>query len=182
MENETRVSLVERFFRWVERIARAVVGFFLKLVHVELTEKQWTAFLQFVRYGVVGAANTVVNLLFSFLALWLIGKTGWDGVILGVPGFDRHLGTLTGFLACCVNSYWFNSRYTFAVREKRSFKQHASAFLKVVLSYSFAMLLLGWTLNFLWLALEIDPRIGFIINAAVGVPINFLLNKFWAFK
>ena len=182
MADTEKISVIERFFRWAERIARAVAGFFLKLIHVELTEKQWAAFLQFVRYCIVGFANTVVNLLFNYLTLWIIERTGWNGVIGGVEGFNRHLGTAVGFLACCVNSYFFNSRYTFDVETNKSFSRHLSAFLKVVVSYSFAMLFLGWALNVLWVALKIHPFIGALINVIVGIPINFVLNKFWAFK
>ncbi|MBP5289056.1 MAG: GtrA family protein [Clostridia bacterium] len=182
MAEAERITPVERFFRWVEKIVRTVVGFFLRLIRVELTEKQWAAFLQFVRYCVVGLANTVVNLLFNYLTLWLLEKTGWNGAIGGVEGFNRHLGTAAGFVACCVNSYFFNSRYTFDVDEKQSFSQHFKALLKVMVSYSFAVLFLGWALNILWVSVGLNSFLGALINVIVGIPINFVLNKFWAFK
>ena len=181
---EKKVSIVEKFFRWVEKIASAVLLFLLKPFHKTLTEKQLAAWQQFVRYGVVGTANTVVKILAEFLVLWLIAKSGWNGAIGGLGGFNRHLGTLAGFVACVCNSYWFNSHYTFENFEadKKTPAQHAMALAKVALSYSFAVLFLGWALNFLWEFIHLNPFIGALINAAVGTPINFLLNKFWAFK
>ena len=178
---QEKVSLIEKAFRWIESLACVVLTFLLKPFHKTLTEKQLAAFRQFVRYAVVGTANTVVKILAEFLVLWLIEKSGWDGVIGSVGGFHRHLGTLAGFIACIVNSYWFNSHYTFHVVEHTA-SQRAKAFIKVAISYSFAVLLLGWALNLLWEAIHLSPFIGALINAAVGTPINFLLNKFWAFK
>ena len=32
MADEKKITLIERFFRWAEGVARAVVGFFLKLM------------------------------------------------------------------------------------------------------------------------------------------------------
>ncbi len=181
-ENPKNVSLIERFFRWVEKIVRAVFGFFFKLVHVELSEKQWAAFLQFVRFAIIGLFNTALSLGFNIATLVVAEKAGWDGTIGSLGGFDRHLGTLIGFLASCVNSYVFNSRYTFGDGAKKTASQHARAFLKVVVSYSFAGLFLGWALNFLWLNLGVHRVVGALLNVIISVPINFLLNKFWAYK
>lgn len=181
MAEQEKVSLVEGVFRWIEKVATAVLTGVFKLFGKTFRDDQLDAWRQFVRYAVVGTANTVVKILVEFLVLWLLEKSGWSGVLFGLAGFNRHAGTLAGFIACCVNSYWFNSHYTFHVQSTTA-AQHALAFIKVVISYSFAVLLLGWGLNFLWEAIGLSPFIGALINAAVGTPINFLLNKFWAFK
>ena len=181
-EQKKEHSLIESVFRWMENLVRIILGGLLKLVHVELTEKQWAALLQFFRFCVVGVLNTAFSLAFNFLTLWVAGLCGWDGQIGALAGFDRQLATLVGFLASCINSYCFNSRFTFGTGEKKSFSQHAKAFLKVMISYSFAGLFLGWALNLLWVKIDLNRYLGMIINVIVSIPINFILNKFWAYK
>lgn len=177
-----RVSFVEKAFRRVEEIACAVLAFLLKPFRRELTEKQWAAFRQFVRFGVVGVFNTAVSILFSTGTVRLTELSGWDGAIGSWQGMNTHLGTLMGFLACCINSYLFNSRYTFDAGGKKRFSEHLRALVKVMISYSFAVLLLGWSLNVLWCAVGVNKYLGLIFNAIISTPFNFILNKFWAYR
>lgn len=181
-EQKKEQSFVESVFRWMENLVRLILGWLLKLVGVKLSEEQWAALLQFFRFCVVGVFNTVISLAFNFLTLWLVGLCGWDGQIGSIGGFDRQLATLVGFLASCTNSYCFNSRFTFGTGEKKTFAQHVKAYLKVMISYSFAGLFLGWALNLLWVKIDLNRYLGMILNVIVSIPINFILNKFWAYK
>jgi len=55
--------------------------------------------------------------------------------------------------------------------------------LKTYVSYSFTGLFLNSVLLFLWVdVFHISEYIAPFINLFINVPINFLINKFWAFK
>ncbi|MBQ3866090.1 MAG: GtrA family protein [Clostridia bacterium] len=166
----------------MERLARIVLSAILKPFHVTLSEKQWAGLMQFMRFAVIGVFNTAINLAFSYVTLFITDRAGWDGTIGSVGGFDRHLATLMGFLASCVNSYLFNSRYTFDAGGKKTAGEHLRAFVKVLISYSFANLLLGWALNVLWGYVGMNRYLGLLLNVLISIPINFVMNKFWAYK
>lgn len=55
--------------------------------------------------------------------------------------------------------------------------------LKMYLSYGFTGIILNNVLSFLWISvLGISKVIAPLINSAVGVPINYVLNKKWTFE
>lgn len=57
------------------------------------------------------------------------------------------------------------------------------ALFKAYISYAFAGIFLNSVLSFLWVEyLGISKIVSPIINLLVSVPLNFVLNKFWAFR
>lgn len=123
---------------------------------------------QFVKFGLVGAVNTILTLViqWAFLAL----------------GFHYLIGNTVSFLITVILAYILNN--IFAFREKDgtivwSFR----AFIKVFLSYSITGL--GVTSIGLWFwndILNINPNISPILNLFVTIPMNFVLNKYWAYR
>ena len=57
------------------------------------------------------------------------------------------------------------------------------ALIKTYISYSFTGLFLNSILLMLWVQVfHISEYIAPVINLLVSVPVNFLINKFWAFR
>ena len=57
------------------------------------------------------------------------------------------------------------------------------ALLKTYVSYSFTGLFLNSVLLVLWVRyLGISEFVAPVINLMISVPINFIINKFWAFR
>lgn len=57
------------------------------------------------------------------------------------------------------------------------------ALIKTYISYSFTGLFLNNVLLILWVQIfHISELIAPVINLLISVPVNFLINKFWAFK
>ena len=55
--------------------------------------------------------------------------------------------------------------------------------IKTYISYSFTGLFLNSILLILWVKIcGISEFIAPVINLVVSVPLNFMINKFWAFK
>ncbi|MCR4902230.1 MAG: GtrA family protein, partial [Butyrivibrio sp.] len=79
-------------------------------------------------------------------------------------------------------SYYWNNKMVFT-KEEGAERVWWKALIKTYISYSFTGLFLNSVLLILWVqVLGISEFIAPIINLLVSVPINFIINKFWAFK
>lgn len=141
-----------------------MIGGILKLFGKNLTETQWTAFIQFVKFCLVGISNTGISfgLYYVFLAinprLYL-----WGNVI--------------GFIASVANAYFWNSRFVFKKQNER-----AKTMAKTYAAYS-TNLVIGTGMLYLFVEiLHISQYMAPLFNLVVTIPLNFLLNKFWVMK
>jgi putative flippase GtrA len=119
---------------------------------------------QFIKFGMVGVSNTLISLGVYYLAL-----------ALGAHYLVAHTA---GFVISVVNAYYWNNRYVF----QKQGREHKKAFVRVFLVYG-ATFLLG--LGLLSLMIDVwgvSDRVAPLINLLVTIPLNFLLNKFWAMK
>lgn len=165
-------------FGWkqLERLIRAVLGGLLKLVGKELTQKQWDNLLQFVKFGLVGAMNTVVDYVTYLIALFVFTSVGLFGEKAYLPA------TILGFLVSFFNMFYWNNTYVF--RKKEGEKRSALASLgKLFLSYSVTGIIIKPCGMFLLVDLVGVPEtIAPIPIMLITIPINFLLSKLWAFR
>lgn len=164
-----------------EKLVRAVMGLVFRLLRIRLSEEGWEAFMQFVKYCLVGVSNVVLATLFSIAFTAVTGALSWDGVLFGFTGADVTLATALGYLVKVTNSYYWNSRYTFAAAA-RTREEKRRIYFKTMACYAFTTLFLGAGLNFVWKSVGVNENLGYFINNILAVPIDFLLNKYWAFK
>lgn len=133
-----------------------------------LWERLPVSIRQFVKFGMVGVSNTLIGLGVNYLCL----------LVLGV---QYLLSNAIGFFVSVINAYYWNSRYVFKAGEDKP-RSGARAFAKTTFSYG-STFLLGLALNFLMV-----ERWGVPVAAApalilcVTVPLNFFMNKLWAFR
>ncbi len=131
------------------------------------SKKIYGLFVQFVKFGLVGVCNTIVMLSIYYLVLWINS----DFFIVG-----NILGYMCGILC----SYLLNSKFVFKAKDDK--KHRRTSIIKVYVSYGITLLLqtllLYAMVNFLFISEQIAP----IINICITTPINFLLNKLWAFR
>lgn len=129
---------------------------------------------QFVKFGIVGVSNTVVSYVINILVLFALADYGllWDYVAANIVAFV--LSVLWSF-------YW-NNRFVFTVGEGQQ-RNIGKALLKTYISYSFTGIILNNILSFIWInVFGISKLIAPLINLIVSVPLNFIINKLWAFK
>ncbi len=160
----------------VEKIAHAVLRFFFGLAGRELSDETFLAFMQFVKFGIVGLSNTVISYLTYAVSLIIFRRFGL------FAKYDYLISQVVAFILSVLWSFYWNNKMVFAVQEgqKRSMWK---ALLKTYVSYSFTGLFLNSILIVLWVKLlGISEFLAPIINLLISVPINFLINKFWAFK
>ena len=98
------------------------------------------------------------------------------------PTRDYFIAQIIAFILSVLWSFFWNNKFVFMLEdgEERSLWK---ALLKTYVSYSFTGLFLNSVLIVLWVqVLHISEFIAPIINLLISVPVNFLINKFWAFK
>lgn len=147
---------------------------FFKVVHVEPTEAKVDSLTQFVKFGIVGVSNTAVSYVINVLVLLALADYGlsWDYVAANIVAFV--LSVLWSF-------YW-NNRFVFTVGEGQQ-RNIGKALLKTYISYSFTGIILNNILSYVWIdVFSISKLIAPLINLIVSVPLNFIINKLWAFK
>ncbi len=151
--------------------------------------KKGKSFIQLVKFALVGASNTIVDMVvntgLSFL-LNLFFKGSWIVYAAKAVGY------------CCgiLNSYILNSRWTFREEHRRTVREKVSfvAVNLLVLLISFGLIYLfknAFRLNEWWEGLGLPGLIKKIVTGelfcsllatCICIPVNFILNKLFVFK
>ena len=146
-----------------------ILDFFIrKVFRISLSDAQWEAFLQFIKFGIVGVSNTLIH-YFTYL-------------ICIFAGCHYLIASVIGFLVSVMNAFYWNNKYVF-VKEENATRSLWQAFLKTFLSYAGTGLVLENVLLVIWVRfLHVPEAIAPLVTLLITIPINFILNKFWAFK
>ncbi len=117
---------------------------------------------QFIKFGLVGVSNTLISLAVYYALVYI----------------DVHyiIANVVAFIVSVLNAYYWNSRYVF------SKKEGSNPFFKTLLVYGSTFLLSTGLLYVMVDLLHISELLAPIINLCFTIPLNFLLNKFWAFR
>ena len=137
-----------------------------KLIQIYKDKKP--VIIQFIKFGIVGLSNTfIAYAVYAFF------------VFINLHYF---VANFIAFTVSVINSYYWNNKYVFKSNNK-SFKSIAISFIKVYISYSFTGIILGNVLLFIFIdLLHISKYIAPFLGLFISVPLNFILNKKWAFK
>ena len=160
-------------WKFIEKILDFIL---CKLLRLKINKTQWELLMQFVKFGIVGLSNTVISYVIYVVTLILFQKNNLIQSVdyLAAQGIAFVLGVLWSF-------YW-NNKFVFekADNEERNI---VHALIKTYISYAFTGLFLNSIFSLLWVeVLGIPKIIAPIINLLVSVPLNFIMNKFWAFR
>lgn len=175
MKGLTIVKL-SKIWDFFEAMGRKAVSRILKPFGKRVTDGMWTAIMQFVKFGLVGAMNTVVDYLTYLITLFIFTKLNWFGEKAYL------ISTVLGFIVSFFNMFYWNNKYVFKEKEgeKRSVLR---SLIKLFLSYSVTGILIRPTLMYLLVDIIGCPKaIAPIPIMLITIPINFLLSKLWAFK
>lgn len=161
--------MAEKLWNLIEIICRTIFKFGFRLIRREITEDQMNSLIQFVKFGMVGLSNTLLS---TFTYMLCVGLLGWH----------RQVGNLLGFIIGTCNSFYWNNKYVFA-GERKSITELLYSFIKMTVSYAATGLVLAAILLELWVQVFHIPEIlAPIISLLITIPLNFVLNKLWAFK
>ena len=91
-------------------------------------------------------------------------------------GLNYIIANIIGFVVSVLNAYYWNKKYVF----KNS--NTPKKLLKVYISYGTTFFLSTFLLYLMVNVFCISEYISPIINLCITIPLNFVLNKLWAFK
>ena len=99
-----------------------------------------------------------------------------------LSNIDYLAAQAAAFILSVIWSFYWNNKIVFVMheREKRSIWL---SLIKTFISYSFTGLFLNTVLIIFWVnVMHVSEFVAPIINLLISVPINFVINKFWAFR
>lgn len=160
-------------WNWMEKLVNIVL---VKLFKIQFSDESWENLMQFIKFGLVGLSNTALGYVIYAVSLALM-----RGVHIGAK-YDYLIAQFVMFVLTVLWSFYWNNKAVFKQQqgEKRNILQ---ALIKTYISYMFTTLFLAEFLLFLWVdILGINEYIAPIISMLVTVPLNFVIQKFWAFR
>lgn len=124
-------------------------------------------FKQFIKFGMVGLLNTMLAYIINNGCYYLLN-------------LNEQISNIIAFIITVFISYILNNKYVFNSNRNKSFLK---GLLKVYMSYFITgILITGILLYYEVRVLLIPNYIASLLNLIITVPLNFILNKFWAFK
>ncbi len=157
-----------------------------------LENSRFAPLVQFVKFGLVGVSNTLISYGIEMLCYYVLLK---DAEFPLLRGALREIGisaggeqvriavvTLIAFLVSVTNSFYWNSRYVFKQEEKRSRGQLIGAYFKTMASYAVTGLILSPAIKMALSGAGTPYWLAALGSLIITIPLNFVLNKFWAFR
>ena len=122
-------------------------------------------FYQFFQFALVGVLNNVVYYIIYILFVLL--------------NTNYILSNVIAFVVSVVNSFYWNNKYVFA-SEENTMGGLICSFVKTFLCYSLTGIVLSNFLLVFWIEkIHVHKMVAPVINLAITVPLNYLLNKYF---
>jgi putative flippase GtrA len=123
---------------------------------------------QFIKFGIVGLSNTIIAYAIYFLLVYL--------------GLHYIAASVIAFIISVLNSFFWNNKYVFKKHHDQK-RNILNSLLKTFFSYAFTGLILQNILLVVFIDfMHISKYIAPLFGLTITVPLNFVLNKLWAFK
>lgn len=163
----------------------------IRLLLQKLETGRLAPLVQFVKFGLVGVSNTAISYGIDMLGYYVLFKNStFAGVVsllqkLGIAASGEQVKvvvvTAIAFIVSVANSYFWNNRYVFTSKSKRTARQHVGAFLRMTACYALTGLILSPALKLMLSGKGLPYWMASLLSMIIVIPLNFLLNKFWAF-
>lgn len=155
--------------------------------------KKTNALWQFIKFGLVGVSNTIVSYAVYSICYYAFHT-------------NVHVANVAGFIISVLNAYILQSKFVFKESKDKEHRVWWKVLMKTYVSYAFSGLFLTELLLILWInILNIGQYLGAVstwfagiglnmtgtdlavslapfLNMVITIPINFLVNKFWAYR
>lgn len=121
------------------------------------------SFIQFIKFGLVGISNTIVGFGVYYLLYYC--------------GVHYLIANILSWLISVFNAFYWNNKYVF-----QAGSSWWKTLLRTYISYGASLIISTMMMYVLVALIHISPVIAPVICLVVTIPMNFILNKFWAFK
>lgn len=170
--------------------------------NVKAQPRKHAGLIQFIKFGLVGASNTAISFIIYALVL-IVFSSGF-----GIPEENMvayFSASIISWLISVLNSYFWSNRFVFKQKEGEQ-RVWWKTLIKTYISYATTGLILANILLFVWndvvhigqylgWLVDIVNKLGIdrdaeaigaycstILNLIITIPLNFVINKFWAYK
>ncbi|HEY1509830.1 MAG TPA: GtrA family protein [Solirubrobacteraceae bacterium] len=156
----------EEFSTTIERpkleLPKVRMPFHVRVRHGVRRTHNW---VQFVRFGAVGATGYAVNLgVFAFC--------------VHVLGIDYRVSAVLAFVVSVANNFWWNRHWTFGAKQDHPMVQGARFFAVSLLAFGFSYLILVGLVS----GVGLSKVLAQAIAIAAATPLNFVGQKLWSFR
>lgn len=153
----------------MKKIIEKVLGIF----HIKLSDAKVEWLSQFVKFGIIGVTNTLLSYFIYLLVICVLKPFNLS--------FDYILGSILGFIISVLWSFYWNNKLVFT--EGKDKRNILKSLLKTYLSYASTGLVLSNILLYVFVDIVgISKTIAPFVGLLITVPLNFILNKYWAFR
>lgn len=121
--------------------------------------------VQFIKFGFIGASNTLISTAVYYLFVWVDPKL-------------YFIGNVVGWVVSVFNSFFWNNWFVFRDSQFSWWQKLIRTYIAYGGSFIVGSILLALQVQVLGVSEWIAPW----INMVITIPLNFVLNKFWAFK
>lgn len=130
--------------------------------------------VQFLKFCAIGVSNLAV-----FYVIYVVVVYASREVYFGLQ-CDFIIGNIVAWILSVLWSFYWNERFVFG--KGRRGAERFKALLRTYACYAFTGLFLNNVISWLWIdvwggSTYVAPA----VNLPISTPINFLLNKLWAF-
>ena len=138
------------------------------VLHIPISDEKVEGLSQFIKFGLVGLSNTAISYFTYALCVYI--------------GLHYFIANALGFVLSVLNSFYWNNKYVFACKEGKK-RSWLPTLVKTFISYGSTGIVLASVLLYLWVdVFRISEYIAPLINLIITIPLNFILNKLWAYR
>lgn len=158
----------------MNKLIFAVCGCLARIIKRENDEDFMNGIAEFIKFGIVGVSNTLISYVLNVSVLFTLKPFS--------VSWDYFAGNVVSFVLSVLWSFYWNNKYVFTIDDGEN-RCIWKALLKTYVSYGVTGLILANLLSWIWVSLlGISKFVAPILNLVASVPVNFILNKLWAFK
>lgn len=131
--------------------------------------------VQFVKFGMVGVMNTLIS--------YVVEMTGYYLLFVSMTNEQCKVVIVSAlsFLISVTNAYYWNNRFVFK-GERVGLKQHLQAYVRTAACYALTGLILAPAMKVWLVNVGVAFWIASLSTLVLTIPLNFIMNKFWAFR
>lgn len=158
----------------LQSFIKRILGTILSLFHISWSDQKWDSFFQFTKFALIGITNTLVSYLLNILVLTVLKDKNYT--------YDYIFANVIAFLLSVLWSYCWNSRLVF-MQSQSMRKSKIRTLVKTYVVYAITGLLTNNILSTIWIRiLGISKYLSPLLNLPFSLPLNYFLNKIWAYK
>lgn len=163
-------------WNWIEKVTYTILTVCFMLIKKKLSDEDFSSFMQFIKFGIVGISNTLISYILYVISLLIFQRFHL------FVNIDYLIAQIIAFALSVLWSFYWNNKLVFVLGENEK-RSTARTLVKTYISYSFTGIFLSGVLLVIWIQIfHVSEFLAPIVNLLISVPLNFLMNKFWAYQ